>query len=151
MLTSVPRTNKTKGICPPKTRRENLPQKTAAGKILANPPARPLNPQYLNIYGAQNQNVRKGETTPTTVVMTVGFAKKKLELISNIKILVKLPSKEVPESHSGNLKGYHAEAAKLCLALNTNATFVAKIIQKGNALTRIKFTTGFVTRINSQP
>ena len=83
--------------------------------------------------------------------MTVGFAKKRLELISNIKILVKLPSKEVPESHSGNLKGYHAGAAKLCLALNTNATFVAKIIQKGNALIRIKFTTGFVTRINSQP
>jgi hypothetical protein len=151
MLTSVPRTNKAKSILPPKTRRENLPQKTAAGKILANPPARPLNPQYLNIYGAQNQNVRKGETTPTTVVMTVGFAKKKLELISNIKILVKLPSKEVPESHSGNLKGYHAGAAKLCLALNTNATFVAKIIQKGNALIRTKFTISSVTQLNSQP
>jgi hypothetical protein len=148
---SVPRTNKTRSIRPLKTRRENLPQKTAAGRILVNPPARPLNPQYLNIYGAQNQNVRKEETTPTTVEMTVGFAEKKLELISNIKILVRLLSKEVPESHSGNLKGCHVGAAKPCLALNTNATFVAKIIQKGNALIRIKFTTGFVTRINSQP
>ena len=142
MLTSVPRTNITKSIRPLKTRRENLPQKTAAGRILANPPARPLNPQYLNIYGAQNQNVRKRETTPTTVVMTVGFAKKKLELISNIKILVKLPSKEVPESHSGNLKGYHAGAAKLCLALNTNATFVEKTTQKETAQINLKFMNG---------
>jgi hypothetical protein len=148
---SVPKTKKTKGLHPLETRRENLPRRTAAERILANPRARPLNPQHLNIYGAQNQDVKKRETTPTTVVMTVGFAKKRLELISNIKILAKLPSKEVPENHSGNLKKCHAGAAKLCLALNTNATFVAKIILKGNALTRKKFTTGFVTRINSQP
>ena len=151
MLMSVTRTNKTKNIRPLGTRRENLPQKTEARRILANPLARPLNPQYLNIFGAQNQNVRKRETTPTTVEMTVGFAKKRLELISNIKILVKLLLKAVPENHSGNLKRLHAGAAKLCLALNTNATFVAKIIQKGNALIRIRFTTGFVTPTNSQP
>ena len=83
--------------------------------------------------------------------MTVGFVKKRFELVSNTKTLVKLPTKEVPENHSGNLKRCHAGAARLLLALNTNATFVAKIIQKGNALIRIKFTTGFVTRINSQP
>ena len=148
---SVPKTNITKSKHTLKTRRDNLPPKNAAERILANPLARPLKPQYPNTYGVQNQGVRKKETTPITLVMTVGFVKKKLELISNIKILVKLPSKEVPESRRGNLKGYHAGAAKLCLALNTNATFVAKIIQKGNALTRIRFTTGFVTRINSQP
>jgi hypothetical protein len=148
---SAPKTNKTKSIHPLKRRRENLPLKTATERILANPLARPLNPQCLNIYGAQNQVVRKEETTPTTLVMTVGFAKKKLELNSNIKTLAKLQSKEVPENHSGSLKRCHAGAAKLRLAPNTNAAFVAKTIQKGNALIRTKFTTSFVTQLNSQP
>jgi hypothetical protein len=110
---SVPKTNITKSKHPLKTRRENLPPKNAAERILANPLARPLNPQCPNTYGVQNQGVRKEETTPTTLGMTVGFVKKKLELISNTKTLVKLPLKEVPENHSGNLKGCHAGAARL--------------------------------------
>ena len=151
MLMSVPKTNITKSKHPLKTRRENLPPKNAAERILANPLARPLNPQCPNTHGVQNQGVRKEETTPTTLVMTVGFVRKKLELISNTKTLVKLPLKEVPENHSGNLKGCHAGAARLLLAPNTNATFVAKTIQKGNALIRTKFTVSSVTQLNLQP
>jgi hypothetical protein len=82
-------------------------------------------------------------------VRIVGFANTELETISNIKTLAKLLLKGAPENHNDNLKRCRAGVAKLCLATSIDAKFVAKIILKGNALTRARFMINFVTPLNS--